>query len=161
MGISATRAQRRQLERDNAKQPSALCEVPREQWPSPAAPQLRVLRSREFLVQEFEATAPAKVRLSVCRTTLTGDRWQDGIAWEELQRLKRECGYGDADAIEVFPADADVVNVANMRHMWVMADPVACAWRKTPNAKAQGREPHRGEASPGATGSAAGSSEKG
>lgn len=93
MGISATRAQRRQLERDNARQPTALREVPRDEWPNPAAPQLRVLRSRDFLVQEFPADAPALVRLSVCRTALHGDRWQDGIAWDDLQRLKRECGY--------------------------------------------------------------------
>jgi hypothetical protein len=138
MPISATRAQRRQLERDNAKQPSRLQEVLREQWPDPGATHIRVLRSRDFLVQEFEASAPAVVRLSICRTSLSGDRWQDGISWEELQRLKCECGYGTADAIEVFPADADVVNVANMRHLWVMAEPVACAWRKTPNAKLTG-----------------------
>lgn len=131
--IQATRAQRRQLERDNAKQPTALREVPREQWPNPAAQQLRVLRSRDFLVQEFAASAPALVRLSVCRTTLHGDRWQDGIAWDDLQRLKRECGYGDADAIEIYPADADVVNVANMRHLWVMAEPLECAWRSEPD----------------------------
>lgn len=137
MPISATRAQRRQLERDNAKQPTTLCEVPRDAWPNPAAPQLRVLRSRDFLVQEFAAEAPATVRLSVCRTTLAGDRWQAGITWDDLQRLKRECGYGDADAIEVFPADADVVNVANMRHLWVMREPLACAWRKTPNVGAK------------------------
>jgi len=36
----------------------------------------------------------------------------------------------DADAIEIFPADMDVVNVANMRHLWVMAEPVEFAWRK-------------------------------
>lgn len=129
MGILTTRAQRRKLERDNAKLPVVLCEVPRSQWPNPGAPQLRVFRSRDFLVQEFPASAPALVRLSVCRTSISGDRWQDGITWDELQRLKRECGYGNADAIEVFPADIDVVNVANMRHLWVMADPVACAWR--------------------------------
>ena len=139
MGISTTRAQRRQLERDNKKLSPALCEVPREQWPAArVTTQLRVLRSRDFLVQEFAADGPAVVRLSVCRTSLAGDRWQDGITWDDLQRLKRECGYGDADAIEVFPADADVVNVANMRHLWVMADPIACAWRKTPNAPHEG-----------------------
>ncbi len=130
MKISATRAQRRQLERENAKQPATLREVPRAAWPDQSAPQLRVLRSRDFLVQEFAAEAPALVRLSVCRTVLAGDRWKDGITWDELQRLKRECGYGDADAIEIFPADVDVVNVANMRHLWIMAEPVACAWRR-------------------------------
>lgn len=105
-------------------------ELPRDQWPDQNAPQLRVLRSRDFLVQEFSAEAPALVRLSVCRTTLRGDRWQDGITWDDLQRLKRECGYGDADAIEIFPADVDIVNVANMRHLWVMNGFIACAWRK-------------------------------
>jgi len=87
----------------------------------------------EALAKKFD-TAPAVVRLSVCRTSLNGERWQDGISWDDLQRLKRECGYGNADAIEVFPADADVVNVANMRHLWIMAEPIECAWRK-PNAK--------------------------
>ena len=133
MTISATRAQRRQLERDNANQPNTLQEIPRWQWPNPNAPQLRVLRSRDFLVQEFAADAPAVVRLSVCRTSVAGDRWQDGITWDELQRLKHECGYANRDAVEVFPADIDVVNVANMRHLWVMAEPVACAWRKSSN----------------------------
>jgi len=128
--ISTTRWQRRQLKRDNAQQPEVLREVPRERWPNQSGDQLRVLRSCDFLVQEFAAQAPAIVRLTVCRTSLAGDSWQDGIAWEDLQRLKRECGYGDRDAVEIFPSDADVVNVANMRHLWVMADPVACAWRK-------------------------------
>lgn len=128
--ITTSREQRRQLARENAKQPVVLQEVPREQWPQPNAPQLRVWRSRDFLVQEFAAQAPAVVRLSVCRTTVAGDRWQDGITWDELQRLKRECGYGDRDAIEIFPPDRDVVDVAAMRHLWVMAEPVACAWRR-------------------------------
>lgn len=131
MSIATTRAQRKQLARDNANQPNTLQEIPRWRWPSQIAPLLRVLRSRDFLVQEFAADAPALVQLSVCRTTLAGDRWQDGITWDELQRLKHECGYAGRDAVEVFPADADVVNVANMRHLWVMAEPVPFAWRKS------------------------------
>lgn len=130
MGISSTRAQRRQMAADNAKQPKALREIPRDEWPNSASDQIRVLRYRDFLVQECPAPSPAVVRLSICRTTLDGDRWADGITWDELQRIKRECGYGDADAIEIYPGDLDVVNVANMRHLWIMAEPVACAWRK-------------------------------
>lgn len=133
MGIAATRAARRQLERDNLRFPTTLCEVPRSQWPDPYAPQLRVLRSRNFLVQEFAAPPPAVVRLSICRTSLVGDRWQDGITWDDLQLLKRECGYSDVDAIEIFPSDHDIVNVANMRHLWVMSTPIAFAWRNTSN----------------------------
>lgn len=129
MVIEATREQRRQLERDNAKQPATLREVPRDEWPILTRVPLRVWRSRDFLVQVFVASRPAMVRLSICRTAMERDRWKDGITWDELQRLKRECGYGDVDAIEVFPADADVVNVANMRHLWVMAEPIEFAWR--------------------------------
>lgn len=137
--ITTTRQQRRQLERDNAKQPVVLEEIPIEQWLNIAKGQSRIFRSRDFLVQEFPALIPAVVRLSVCRTTLNGERWKDGVSWDDLQRLKRECGYGDRDAIEIYPSDADVVNVANMRHIWVMAEPVPCAWRKPSNAVLSGK----------------------
>ena len=131
MTIITTRAQRRQMSRDNAKQPNALTEVPRPLWPDPGAPQLRVLRSREFLVQEFrEESDPILVRLSINRTSMHGDRWSDGISWEELQRIKAECGYAEMDAVEVYPTWRDEVNVANMRHLWVLRDPLPFAWRR-------------------------------
>lgn len=127
-----SRAQRRQLERDNAKQPAALRALPESLWPAGFRPPalLRVFRSREFLVQEFSAPPPAKVRLSICRAAVSGDNWTDGITWNELQHIKHECGYGDRDAIEIYPADVDVVNVANMRHLWVMLEKVPFAWRR-------------------------------
>jgi len=76
---------------------------------------------------------PAIVRLSVLRTSLdTAGGWQQDITWEELQRLKREAGYGDHDAVEVFPPDADVVNVANIRHLWILEPGhLPFAWRKS------------------------------
>jgi hypothetical protein len=71
------------------------------------------------------------VRLSVLRTTLdahTG-RWLDGIAWDQLQDIKAQCGYAHHDAVEVYPRACDTVNVANLRHLWVMREPVAFGWR--------------------------------
>jgi len=131
VSITASRSQRRQFERDNAKQPIELRKLPRELWASNPPPQLEtVFRSRDFLVQVFTESGGAIARLSVCRTELSGDRWKDGIEWEELQRIKRECGYGNRDAVEVFPSDADVVNVANMRHLWILEAPASFAWRK-------------------------------
>lgn len=127
--VMSTREQRRKLERENRKHPATLQEVPRHEWPNPDAPQVRVLRSRDFLVQIWEEPLPTLVRLSVSRTTHNGQRWDDGITWDELQRIKREAGYGNHDAVEVFPADRDVVNVANMRHLFVLADPLSFAWR--------------------------------
>jgi hypothetical protein len=133
-GFNLSRAERREAQRymarESAKYPAALVEIPREQWPNPAAPQLRVLRSREFLLQEFHAPAPALVRLSVNRTSIAGDRWAENITWDELQRLKAEAGYGTADAVEVFPAAADVVNVANMRHLWVLREQLTFKWKR-------------------------------
>jgi hypothetical protein len=127
-----TRAQRRQLERNNTKMPDRLQEVPRNQWPANAPPSImRVFRSRDFLVQEYESTSSHVIsRLSVCRTSISGNRWKDGITWDELQRIKNECGYENTDAIEIYPADDDVVNVANMRHLWVMDARIPFAWRK-------------------------------
>jgi hypothetical protein len=128
--IITSREQRRQLARDNAKLPLTLQRVPRHEWPNPEAPQLDVWRSRHFLVQVFAAPAPAKVRLSINRTELSGTRWVEGISWDELQQLKAECGFADFDAVEVFPRGRDVVNVANMRHLWVLREPLSFAWRR-------------------------------
>ena len=132
-GITTSRAQRRELERQNARMPRELRLVPREEWPmglQRVAIQ-RVWRSRDFLVQEYAEPAPVLVRLSVLRTTLDpkAGRWVDGITWEELQSIKAECGYGRHDALELYPRDSDVVNVANLRHLWVMRELATFAWR--------------------------------
>ena len=129
--MNTTRAQRRQLERNNAKLPEHLQSIPRDQWPANAPPTImRVFRSRDFLVQEYEPpSAHVIALLSICRTSISGNRWKDGITWDELQRIKNEVGYGDADAVEIYPADDDVVNVANMRHLWVLASRIPFAWR--------------------------------
>lgn len=128
------RAQRRQLKRDSSQYPDALIEVPRYDWPAslrdnPDAP-LRVLRSNRFMVQEYAAPAPVVVRLSVHRTTLSGDRWTDGISWDELQELKAQAGYPFTWAVEIYPSVESEVNVANIRHLWLLPEPPAFAWNK-------------------------------
>lgn len=131
MTIATSREQRRQLARDNAKLPTVLTEVPNSTWPNYIPDGLRkVYRSRDFLVQEFIDNG--HTRLSVARSAVdvsTG-RWKEGISWDELQRLKREAGYGNFDAVEIYPKDRDVVNVANMRHLWILETPLPFAWRK-------------------------------
>ncbi len=144
MSIVTSREQRRQLARDNAKLPARLHPVPIHEWPatqreSRFAP-TEVWRSRDFLVQVYEELAHGVVcRLSVLRTTLDpkAGRWVDGITWDELQRVKAECGFDDNDAVEVYPRDRDVVNVANLRHLWVLAEPVPFAWRSLPAGRSE------------------------
>jgi len=130
--IAATRAQRRALEAENRKQPSALRRIPEVEWTPLYRPDriVEVWRSRDFLVQIFQEPGGME-RISVCRTSLAGGKWVDGISWDDLQRLKRECGRGGMDAVEIFPADRDVVNVANMRHLWVVPNGVDFKWRNS------------------------------
>lgn len=69
--------------------------------------------SKDFQAAAFN-TGPGVTRLAVQR----GDQ-ASGISWDDLQRIKRECGYGDKDAIEFYPREADVVNLANLRHLYI------------------------------------------
>lgn len=121
--------EKKQLARQNAKWPTKLVEVPEVQWPdNPGKRPDEVWRSRDFLALVY-AENRGITRLSICRTSMKGSRWKDGISWDDLQLLKRECGFGEFDAVEVFPKDCDVVNVANMRHLWVMGTSLPFAWR--------------------------------
>ena len=132
----ATRRQMlRELEEQSGQYTDVLVRVPPADWPDPTPPTLiDVWRSRAFLVQVFEDVMEGVlVRLSVCRAQANADLiWKDNITWDELQLLKGEAGYADKDAVEVYPAARDLVNVANMRHLWVMESPVPFAWRRPP-----------------------------
>lgn len=134
MSLIVSREQRRQLARENAKQPATLAPVPADQWPDTGCMTKKpyaVWRSRFFLVQSFDEGNGIN-RLSIARSEIdtASGRWKDGIAWEELQEIKRQVGLGDYMAVEIFPADRDVINVANMRHLWVMRDPLPFPWKR-------------------------------
>lgn len=135
MALTTTRAQRRKLAIENEKWPATLQKIPEEEWRRASfVPDglIKVFRSRDFHVQVYSAQAPAIYRITVGRTVLDADlvRWRDGITWDDLQRIKRECGFGSYHAVELFPADCDLVNVANLRHLWILHDPPAFAWRR-------------------------------
>ena len=48
-------------------------------------------------------------------------------SWTDLQRIKNELFGEDATAIEVFPPQAEVIDQANMTHLWVLTVPDAIA----------------------------------
>lgn len=129
MPIETTREQRRQLERDSANWPAVLTRIPREECPPTPLPADEVWRSRYFLAQVF-IEPHGVVRVSVNRVLMgPGGRWVDGITWDELQGVKRQIGRGDRFAVEVYPADRDLVDVANVRHLWLLPEPLPFAWR--------------------------------
>jgi hypothetical protein len=137
----SNRAERRALRSQLASQakewPEALVEVPESTWPA-ARPgherPVQLWRSRGFLVQVYPVESfgdPSALRLSVNRVTLKLDgHWSEDITWEELQRLKREAGYGGWYAVEVYPREKDVVRDCNMRHLWLCSEPLPIGWFK-------------------------------
>ena len=104
-----------------------MVEIPRAEWPvmlQMESVALSVWRSRDYLAVLYKQRADGNVRLTVnsVRRDAKG-RWRDGITWDELQRIKNECLGEDACCIEVYPAESDLVNVSNMRHLWVLDGP--------------------------------------
>jgi hypothetical protein len=89
---------------------------------------LKSWRSRDFLAQLFQDGDC--LRLSVNRTDIDNSgNWKDGITWDELMACKRACGFGNQWAVEVFPPDSQVVNVAPIRHLFLIDQP-PYAWTK-------------------------------
>lgn len=120
------KARRRHLAQENRKYTQDFVAVPENLWPkkSDNVSRSRVFRSRDFLVQICFEHKGGGQRITVNRTELDRDgNWKDGITWEELQRIKFQCGFGDAWAVEVFPCESQVVNDANMRHLWIVPRP--------------------------------------
>ncbi|MBI4692744.1 MAG: hypothetical protein HY749_01840 [Gammaproteobacteria bacterium] len=62
------------------------------------------------------------VRLAMLSTELDGAALAstDAYSFDELQQIKREVGYGDRCAVEIYPADADIVGGPAARHLWVL-----------------------------------------
>jgi hypothetical protein len=122
----------RLLREENKRFPFHLVEIPVDQWPDPVPPRLvRALRSCAFAVQVYREPGGI-LRLSCCRAALRADgRWVDGITWDELQALKAQAGYGDREAVEIYPPADQVVDVANMRHLWVLpaGERMPFSWR--------------------------------
>jgi hypothetical protein len=99
--------------------------VPGSREPGP----ISAWRSNRFLVQLFNDCGAQRITINRAAIDETTGRWLDGITWDEIQAIKRQIGFGDRYAVELYPADADVVNVANMRHIWLVDAP-AFAWRR-------------------------------
>lgn len=113
------------LREENRRYSDKLTSVPQDEWPAKndrmTSYPVAAKRSRHFVCQIYDDGG--FTRLTFSRTMIKGDgNYLDGITWDELVGLKNEAGYGDALAIEFYPPDFDVVNVANMRHLFIIKD---------------------------------------
>ena len=108
-------------------------------WPrikSGAKVPIYVLQSAQFLVQVFIEENDI-LRLTINSVKRRGNNWQDGITFDELQSIKNAIGYGDRLAVEIYPEDRELINDANMRHLWVLPerDRPSFAWVASGRAK--------------------------
>ncbi len=92
--------------------------MPRSEWPDVSHPPDQCWHSRHFLVQIY--IKPKAIRISISRVSAYKDgEWKNKIEWEELQTIKSDIGYGNRVAVEIYPKDCDIVNLHNMRHLWI------------------------------------------
>lgn len=122
---------RRVLQRGNKAFGKDFVVIPTtRKHPSPGF--VRAMRNRDFCVQIFTQETPdfgSVTRLSINRANIDREgRWTGGITWDELQGIKRACGYGEALAVEIYPEDRHLVDDANMRHLFVVSTRPSFAW---------------------------------
>jgi hypothetical protein len=101
------------LAADNAQRAEVLEAVPAREWPPLAplspTPIIAMWHSCAFVVVAFDEGEA--ISLTIRRTQLAPEgKRADGITWDELQQIKAECGFGERDAVEIYPADGDVSN---------------------------------------------------
>ena len=104
--------------------------MPETEWPkSEGVERFEVWRSRKYLVQLFREPDDI-VRMTICRVTVgQGNRWNDDITWDEINQIKGDIGQWDRWGVELYPPDEHIVNVANMRHIWLLPEAPMFGWR--------------------------------
>lgn len=124
---------------ENEKFPDRLVRIQRKEIkarPGVVIPD-ECFRSKRFLVQIVRKDKQSGFcRMTIGRTMIDDKgAWEQDITWDDIQRLKSEAGYGDRWAVEVFPAEGNVVNVANLRHIWLLDERPPYAWNRDSEVK--------------------------
>lgn len=129
--LIVSRRDRRALKAKNRSLPTALQEVPKRDWGHAPDGMLALWRSKEFLVQVYAGPSGDPGLITVSRTEIENGDWVDGISWDALQEIKNAVGFPDRWAVECFPPADAVVNVASMRHLWLLPTPPEYGWGQT------------------------------
>lgn len=99
-------------------------EVPRAEWwvsDVPRPDRLTAYHNQDFIVQSFQV-AGGIIRLAINRNQriLSPWVWQDGIAWSQIRAIKQSLGYGDKCGVEIYPPEQHILNIVNVRHLWLL-----------------------------------------
>lgn len=90
---------------------------------------VQAVRNRDFLVQIFKEEYATRLSINKTKLNKDGSGWEDGIFWDDIQRIKNNLGYRDYCAIEIYPPERDLVNVANIRHVFVVKHEPEFMWK--------------------------------
>lgn len=125
------RNERRRINRSSKKRPSKFLDVPESEWPPKNSREIgryKVFVNDTFLVQLFNGGNDI-IRMTISYTEKDSNgQWKDGITWDELQSVKTAIGFGDTFGVEAYPEIINVVNVANMRHIFLLPERPDWAW---------------------------------
>lgn len=122
------RAQRRALEKAKRflinSYPEELTRVaeddPNMPYTSHAQDLDSVWRNKKYTVMVWNVPAGKKITISRNTWDSHSCRYKDGITWDEIMEIKRGVGFGDQNAIEFYPPDDEIINIANVRHIWIL-----------------------------------------
>ena len=73
---------------------------------------LAIWKSKDFRVHSYKDNGC--IRLDIEKIDGT-----DSITWDEMQKIKDDCGFANKDAIEFYPANDAVINTGNWRHIYI------------------------------------------
>lgn len=109
----------------------AFRQLPKARWPTERQPgNLKaVWISKDYLVQIYEETENV-IRLSINCVKLKGSKWVDSITWDTMQAIKDAVGFENFWAVEVFPMQQELLNLANIRYLFVSPKKPRYAWSK-------------------------------
>ena len=80
-----------------------------------------IFRSKKFTVIQYKPNRlDGKQRFSITRNEWSSKerRYVGDITWDEIMEIKRQIGLGDVECWEYYPKDSEVINEANMRHIF-------------------------------------------
>lgn len=78
---------------------------------------ISVHKNNLYIVQVYRREVPDGDALQLAVRRIDEE---DGISWDDLQRIKNEIAGDRRVAVEVYPEAAEVMDQANMRHLFVL-----------------------------------------
>lgn len=109
-----------------------LEKVSRENCKNPPDRLIEVWKSKDFLIQIAQEKYNKRITINKTKFTLVNGKaiWAQGITWDEIQEIKSQVGFGNYWAVECYPPNEQVVNVANMRHIWILEHEPEFGWHQ-------------------------------